>query len=256
MEGGVDMNIVPIKVLETNYCYCIHDGDQAWVVDPGESEPVIDYLIRNKLVLEGILLTHKHWDHTQGVEALRERYGVRVYGGAREDFPFVCEGVEEGECIRVFGQSVRCLHTPGHTIGGCVWYFSGVLFSGDILFGGGCGRIFEGSAFEMYQSLKRLSMLPLDTKVYFGHEYTKRNLVFAMQVLPRDADIQDRLKATLGVSTPSTIELERKTNVFFRVNEKEVQAAVRNNQEVRLSGDVGYFQALRVWKNQFDEGDE
>jgi len=225
------VNVEPIDCLSDNYAYLLwQDGGlDALVVDPSESAPVRRALDAHGLRLAGILCTHHHWDHVGGVEPLcREQPGLAVYC-SDYDVPRIkgaTRGLAHAQVFESFGLRVECLHVPGHTLGALAYCVEDSVFTGDTLFGAGCGRLFEGSPEQMYESLTRLEALATSTRVYFGHEYTRDNLAFARALEPGNPRVATRFECASGRTTPSTIELERQTNPFLRCSDMRVREAL------------------------------
>ena len=211
----MDVKIIPI--LDDNYAYIIQSGDEVGVVDPGESQHVIDYLDNNNLSLDWVINTHKHWDHVNGNEKLIEKYGAKLAA------PPECgdaDVVLHYEDAFAFGDTVfQIFHTPGHTAGHIILFNPTyrILFSGDTLFAMGCGRVFEGSMDDMYQSMQTVKSLPPETAIYCGHEYTKGNAKFAKHILPDNLAIFERSqKLEEEICTmPTTLAEELATNPFL-----------------------------------------
>ena len=245
------MKIVPIRTLETNYTYVIHCSKGVIVVDPGEFAAVDRYLVSQALQLKAILLTHKHWDHVDGVAQLSEKYTCPIYGGREEAFGFEVNGLVHEKPIEIEGLEVTPIHLPGHTMGAIGILIENALFSGDVLFGAGCGRLFEGTPEDMMLSMDRIAALDDDVFIYFGHEYTASNLKFAQIVEPASQAIQSRMEKGGMSTTPSTLKLEKQTNPFLRIDEKGVIDAVNNKFNLSVSDRAKRLGLLREWKDSF-----
>lgn len=239
----------------------LHDGHQALVVDPGDAQPVQDALQRFGLQLETILITHHHPDHTGGVAALRQGSGAIVFGPAREVMPEPLKRLSGGETLRSLCLSFTVIDVPGHTAGHIAYFCeiaddAPILFCGDTLFSGGCGRLFEGTAAQMLASLDALAALPGATRVCCAHEYTLGNLEFARVVEPGNQALAQYSASALGLrqrkqpTLPSSVGLERQINPFLRTRQAEVMAAVQQF-DASARDPVSIFAALRQWKNQF-----
>ena len=240
----------------------LHDGRDAIVVDPGDSAPVIAALATNGLVLAGILVTHHHDDHVGGVDALRPLLKGVVYGPARERIPQPFVPLVDGARIEVCGLSFEVLDVPGHTAGHIAYFHAAqdaqapIVFCGDTLFSGGCGRLFEGTPAQMNASLKRLASLPADTRVCCAHEYTLANLRFAAAADGDNPDLtaytrRCEMLRSQGLPTlPGSIGQERLVNPFLRCGEPAVVQAARRHGAAS-DGEIDVFTALRQWKNDF-----
>jgi hydroxyacylglutathione hydrolase len=256
------MNLIPLPAFQDNYLWLLHDGQRALVVDPGDAGPVRACLARHRLQLEAILVTHHHPDHVGGVDELRDATGAQVYGPARERIPEPLVRLSEGDRIEVLGLPFDVLDVPGHTAGHIAYYCphldgAPLLFCGDTLFSGGCGRLFEGTAGQMAASLAKLAALPGPTRVCCTHEYTLGNLKFATVVEPGNAQLihyrqQCEERRSRGEPTlPSTIEVENGINPFLRTREPEIARAAHAYNAADETDPVAVFAALRQWKNEF-----
>lgn len=271
------IRIQSIPAFDDNYIWMMTDGRHAAVVDPGVAAPVIRVLDELGLELSAILLTHLHYDHNRGVPGLLERWSVPVFGPLLNEYdrvshpPWPKPGTVPLDCVtHVVGEGDRIivdtldvamsvLAVPGHTKGHIAFLERqrDWLFTGDTLFGGGCGKVFGGSMQDMIDSLDRLARLPSRTQIYCAHEYTLSNLRFALAVEPSNAELASRYEADSrkresGLATlPSTIGVERATNPFLRVMEPEVLEALRTQRAVNAVTRVASFEALRAWKNSF-----
>ena len=250
--------IIRIPAFKDNYIWLLRKGASAVAVDPGDAQPVIDVLTQTGLSLRAVFVTHHHQDHQGGVADLVRQFPVPVFGPAAESITAVTHPLPGGERIHcdALDCEVEVLSTPGHTAGHLSYLACGCLFCGDTLFAGGCGRVFEGSPRQLYDSLRRLSALPDDTRVFCAHEYTESNLRFALAVEPGNSCLRDRIDEVAeirgeGLATlPSTMILEKQTNPFLRCSEPEVVASARMHG-ARSDDPVEVFAALREWKNRF-----
>lgn len=250
------MRVVPVACLSDNYAYLVCDGARAAVVDPSEAAPVRAAAAREGVSLEAIWCTHHHWDHVGGVAELAAG-GLPVLGHVSETgrIPQLSVALEDGGEV-VFGAlRGHVMHVPGHTLGALAYVVEDVVFTGDTLFGAGCGRLFEGSPPMMHGSLSRLAALPGATRVMSGHEYTVANLRFAAAVEPASEAVRARAAAAAaaraaGAPTASTVADELATNPFLRVREPAVIAAARQHG-AEGDDEVAVFAAIRSWKNSF-----
>lgn len=281
------MNLIPLPAFNDNYFWLLHDGAHAIVVDPGEALVVSSALQRLELKLDAILVTHHHADHVGGVQTLRLATGAQVYGPGFEDIPEPVTRLNQGDSFKSLGLSFSVIDVPGHTSGHIAYYCADaplaqsgtlikqqpILFCGDTLFSGGCGRLFEGTPAQMLDSLDKLATLPADTLVCCAHEYTLTNLKFANAVEPSNANLVNytahcqTLRAMNLPTLPSTMGLECLINPFLRSRESTIRQSIQayasqsqgsdpiqaqNSVSRNLSlDDVQAFAILREWKNTF-----
>jgi len=253
------LEIVPLTAFQDNYIWTLREGKNAAVVDPGEAAPVKAYLAREGLTLVAIMATHHHPDHVGGIAELVAMKKVPVFGPKDEPIPALTHpvGQDDKALIPELAAEFSVLDIPGHTRAHVAYYGLGSLFCGDTLFACGCGRVFEGTAAQMLDSLSKLAALPDETRVYCGHEYTLANIKFARAVDPGNAALaarEDRAKAlrVAGRPTlPSTLGEERATNPFLRCAEPVVVESANKYLGSRIGDPVSVFAAIREWKNRF-----
>ncbi|MBA3596199.1 MAG: hydroxyacylglutathione hydrolase [Methylibium sp.] len=257
------MNLIALPAFTDNYIWLLHDGSEAIVVDPGEAAPVVRALDEHGLKLGAIVVTHHHDDHVGGVDALRDRLvpqGV-VWGPAGGRIPQPYTPLEDGDAVELFSTSFSVIFVPGHTRDHIAFFGqpageAPLLFCGDTLFSGGCGRLFEGTPAQMHESLSKLAALPGETRVCCGHEYTLSNLKFAHAVEPDNTAVIDYTRRCQALrerdlpTLPSTIAVEQQVNPFLRVEEEQVQASVRTRNSGARDA-VSVLAALREWKNEY-----
>ena len=254
-----------IPALSDNYIWCIHDtvSKAALIVDPGEAAPARDFLDRNGLTLEAILLTHHHPDHTQGLGKLVGDSGLPVHGPADSPFGGITNTLREGDTLTWRELSFQILAVPGHTRDHIAFNSDSsvlrqpITFCGDALFACGCGRLFEGNPGQMRASLAKLREWPDKTLVCCGHEYTRANVAFARAVTPDDtelAEYQSKVEQLLGAgqpTVPTTLGQERRFNPFMRWDDPDVVSAAETRAgQQGLDGDH-VFAIIREWKDGF-----
>ncbi|AHG21325.1 hydroxyacylglutathione hydrolase [Chania multitudinisentens RB-25] len=251
------MNLISIPAFQDNYIWLL-DNQQGHcvIVDPGEAKPVLDVLARQQLIPDAILLTHHHRDHVGGVAEIVAQYPqLAVYGPQETAGKGANTFVHGGETIEINGQQYIIIAVPGHTLGHVAYYSAPYLFCGDTLFSAGCGRLFEGSAVEMHHSFQRLAQLPDDTLICCAHEYTLSNLKFSRGILPQDREIEtyqqqvERLRAKGRPSVPTTLQLERKINLFLRCHDIDLQKEIGVSSPPHSLHSV--FSELRRRKDNF-----
>ncbi len=263
------MHLHPIPAFSDNYIWLLQNGQEALVVDPGEADSVLACLAERELQLRGILVTHHHADHVGGVQALHDATGAPVFAPATEWGGLSSHAehrVQGGRHLSLLGLDWMVLDVPGHTAGHVAYVCPSVplvgqgphpvLFCGDTLFSGGCGRLFEGTPAQMLASLDTLANLPDHTLVCCTHEYTLANLRFALAVEPHNPELQHWQAVCQGLrerqrpTLPCNLGRERQINPFLRVREPTVRHAAQQHAP-HAPGDVATFATLREWKNQF-----
>jgi len=253
------MEIHAVPAFKDNYIWVLEDGRNAVAVDPGDARPVHEFLDRKGLSLAAVLATHHHADHVGGLVGLADRWRCETFGPAGEKVAGLDRRLAEGDRISIpgLGLDFGVLDIPGHTAGHIAFAGENLLFCGDTLFACGCGRLFEGTAQQMVDSLDKLARLPAATRVFCGHEYTLANIRFAEAVEPDNARLKARKqreeeKRARGVPTlPSTVEEELATNPFLRCSQPAVVTAAERHAGRRLAGAVEVFAEIREWKNNF-----
>ncbi len=251
--------VVPVRAFSDNYIWTIRDAGHAAVVDPGDARPVLDYLRSERLELVAIINTHHHADHVGGNAELLKHYRVPVYGPHDERIREVTHRMGNGDKITLphFGIGFEVFEIPGHTRSHIAFYGGGMVFSGDTLFAVGCGKLFEGTPQQMYDSLSQLVKLPDDTKVYCGHEYTLSNIRFARAADPDNSALREletkaiRLREQGQPTLPSSIGQEKATNPFVRCNEPALVKSASERAGKKLTSPVAVLAEIRDWKNKF-----
>lgn len=272
-------NLYPIPSLQDNYIWMINhpDSSDTYLIDPGCADAALDAVKKQDKRLKGILITHHHPDHTRGIQAIIEQHACPVWGPKNEVIPCRTHAMSEGQQIYLSFQThsnlthskycqlnLTVLDIPGHTIGHIAYLSkSGLLFSGDTLFSGGCGRLLGGTTEQLFQSLLRLAQLPSQTQVYCSHEYTQANLKFAMQVEPDNTELKTyqntvkKMRNAHQPSLPTTIALEKAINPFLRCHQPKIQENIKKHFNIDTSDDKTrldlntYFKLLRQWKDHF-----
>jgi hydroxyacylglutathione hydrolase len=257
--------LLPVPAFDDNYLWLLHDGESAMAVDPGDAQPILKALAQHGLQLKSILLTHHHADHVGGVAELRQATKAQVYGPAFETMPEPLSRLSGGDVLTALGLEFSVIDVPGHTAGHIAYYCPALqlagktlplLFCGDTLFSGGCGRLFEGTPAQMLASLDTLAQLPGSTLVCCAHEYTLSNLRFAKAVEPHNQALIDYEKACLSLraqhlpTLPTTIGQELLINPFLRTREPQVRA-VALSRNPQAQSDAAVFAEIRAWKNTF-----
>jgi hydroxyacylglutathione hydrolase len=252
------LEIFPIPAFSDNYIWLLsRGGPECAVVDPGEHEPVLEVLRAKGLDLRYILLTHHHWDHSGGIPGLLEHYDAQVFGPLDDRLDDWCQPCREGDTVSLpdLGLEFGVLDIPAHTRSHVAFHGHGMVFSGDTLFSIGCGRLFEGTPAQMQDAMDKLAELPPETRVYCGHEYTRSNCQFALQVEPDNTTLQARSRAVQAlrdageVTLPSTIGEELAANPFMRCREPSVVEAARGIEPEAVAG-ASTMAVIRAWKDR------
>lgn len=251
------LDIKSIPAFNDNYIWLIENSDRRCiVVDPGDAEPVIDYLDAHELTLEAILVTHHHNDHTGGIAKLKARDTSLTVFGPMQSVKAIDISLAHGDEFTCLGQTFAVLGLPGHTLDHIGYVTDQHLFCGDVLFSGGCGRVFEGTMEQMHTSLTRIASLPDETLIYPAHEYTLANLKFALAVEPKNLALQEywqqcqTLRAESKPTLPTSLKKEKAINPFIRCDSAEIISSTQargNNSTAPLA----VFTSLREWKNEF-----
>lgn len=265
------INIHGIPAFSDNYIWCLfNDKGNAIIIDPGCAEPVEQFLNSNNLKLEAILVTHHHHDHIGGVKQLKEKYSPKVFGFIEANFDFLDVKVKEGQSFQALNLEFKTLEVPGHTLDHIAFYvdiptidtqentsLQPSLFCGDILFSAGCGRLFEGTAEQMLNSLNKLTNLPANTLIYCAHEYTLSNLAFAKTLMPNNEALSSYIsvcedKRRKGYPTiPTILSTELEINPFLRSHDPEIYSSLKNEGLIKEHTNQEVFRAVRKAKDSF-----
>lgn len=235
------LEVVAVPAFSDNYIWLVRDGasGEVAVVDPGDAAPALAESERRGWAVAQVWNTHHHWDHSGGNVAMKQATGCTVSGPAAEDIPGRDVALSEGSELRIGEHRGRAIEIPGHTLGHLALVFEeqGIAFVGDTLFAMGCGRLFEGTAEQMFRSLQRIAALPGDTRLYCGHEYTLSNARFAANAEPANRDIAERLarveelRSAGEITLPTTVALELATNPFLRAADWQEFARLRAEKD-------------------------
>ena len=255
------ITLKPIPSLSDNYIWLLINNTKstAAIVDPGTSAGCEKFLEQEKIQPVAILVTHRHWDHVNGIEQLVNKYDIPVYGPATEFVPCLTTPLTENDDVRIpeLELDLRVIDIGGHTAGHIGYLTDNKLFCGDTLFSAGCGRLLGGTAAQLHASLNRICQLPDDTVIYCTHEYTLDNLRFAQAVEPDNPHIQSRidevkaLRAENLPSLPVTLEMEKRYNPFLRTSQKSIIQSVARYSGQQIENSEDCFTYLRMWKDGF-----
>ncbi|GLX76752.1 hydroxyacylglutathione hydrolase [Thalassotalea insulae] len=260
------VNISPIKAFSDNYIWAItkSESHHLALIDPGDAKVCIDHIEQQQLVLSHILITHHHPDHTGGISELvrychNKQWPIEVLAPKSNVIPDVTRQLKEKDKIELtdFDVTLTVIELPGHTLDHIGYYNNELLFCGDTLFSGGCGRLFEGSPEQMHTSLNKLKQLPEQTAVYCTHEYTLANLEFALAVEPKNPKLVHyyhqvaELRRQDKVSLPSSIALEKQINPFLRADQTSIKESAQQYLAHALHDEVAVFATIRKWKDSF-----
>lgn len=251
------MNLNSISAFQDNYIWVLNDEHgKCIIVDPGDAQPVLKTIEDNHWQPEAILLTHHHNDHVGGVKELLKKFpGLVVYGPEETQDKGTNRVVRDGDKVNILKYEFSVIATPGHTLGHICFYSKPYLFCGDTMFSGGCGRLFEGTAENMYDSFQKLNKLPADTLICCAHEYTLSNVKFSLSILSGDEELNrycrkvKELRAKNHSTLPSSLAIERKINLFLRTNDVDLKEKI--NKETSLQQPQQIFAWLRAKKDAF-----
>lgn len=250
------MTLTKILSLSNNYIWVLYNKYQECLLfDPGESEPALQFLFRKKFNLKGILLTHHHSDHIGGVKELLTHFPVPVYGPKEIVTLEIDHIVSHGDVFTLCGLIFSVIALPGHTLGHVGFYSIPWLFCGDTVFSAGCGRLFEGTPKQMYSSFQKINQLPAETVICGAHEYTLSNIAFSNKILPNNKFIRSYQRKIYDLmlrgksSLPTTLQLERKINLFFQCHDVKLQNKL--NVHFNELEEWRVFDALRKKKDTF-----
>tara|TARA_B100000424_G_scaffold257738_1_gene238987 strand:- start:158 stop:922 length:765 start_codon:yes stop_codon:yes gene_type:complete len=253
------LSVKPIKAYQDNYIWLVSTNEGSIVVDPGESKKILNLIDNNEIDLKGVLITHHHFDHTNGLSDLLNKKGLEVYG-PKNNVHGINNIVKNNDKFTVIGIDFEVIEIPGHTLDHIAFYSFNdgqpILFCGDTLFSGGCGRVFEGTFNQMFIALKKISKYPSETKIFCGHEYTLSNLKFALAVDENNEDLikeYDNIKNMVdsgNPSLPTILGKELKINPFLRCDNHHIKNKIVSKFNTS-DDELEVFCALRQWKDNF-----
>lgn len=253
------IQVFPIKAFNDNYIWAIHTAmhSKVIVVDPGDAAPVIEYLTQHGKTLSAILVTHHHWDHTNGIAALKSHFpDCTVYGPKDSPCDLIEVNVGENDTLNFnpLGLSLTVMEVPGHTLDHIAYYNDNMVFCGDTLFNAGCGRLFEGTPKQMFNSLNRLAKLPDHCLVYCTHEYSRANVKFALHLEPQNNQLlayANKIAKHDEITLPSTIALEKAINPFLRSHLEPIKALLVSQYKIDSNDEVALWHGVRKLKDDF-----
>jgi len=253
------LSVEPIKAFTDNYIWLVSTNEGSIVIDPGESKNIQKLIDNNTIDLKGILITHHHYDHTNGLSELVKINELEVYGPVN-NIDGINHRLTDKDKISIIGIDFDVISIPGHTLDHIGFYSANannpILFCGDTLFAGGCGRIFEGTYEQMFHALKKITKLPINTNIYCGHEYTLSNLKFALEADDTNKELIEEFKKVENKinsnipSLPTTLDKELKVNPFLRCDNINIQNKIIEKFKVS-NNELEVFTALRKWKDNF-----
>ena len=253
------LKISPINAFSDNYIWLIQTNEGNTLVDPGDSKPIISTIDKLGITIDDILITHHHFDHIGGLESLKPLIKGSVIGPKNNAIDLLDKHVGEGDIIESIGLRFSVFEVPGHTLDHIAFYSETekeVLFCGDTIFSGGCGRVFEGTFEQMNHSLEKLMSLPSKTEIYCAHEYTLSNLQFALMAEPDNVDLKEyelnsKNKRERNIPTiPTTLGQELQINPFLRVAETSLREAISDKLDhSNMTSNAEVFGFLRSWKD-------
>ena len=253
------LKISPINAFSDNYIWLIQTNEGNTLVDPGDSKPIISTIDKLGIAIDDILITHHHFDHIGGLELLKPLIKGSVIGPKNNTIDLLDKHVGEGDIIESIGLRFSVFEVPGHTLDHIAFYSETekeVLFCGDTIFSGGCGRVFEGTFEQMNHSLEKLMSLPSKTEIYCAHEYTLSNLQFALMAEPDNIDLKEyelnsKNKREKNIPTiPTTLGQELQINPFLRVAETSLREAISDKLDhSNMTSNAEVFGFLRSWKD-------
>lgn len=248
-----------VKIFTDNYIWILvnNENRHCVIIDPGDAKPLLNFVQLHQLIPIAIFITHHHRDHSAGIAEIVSTYNIPVYGSTKSQLPEITHPVDETSTIALEEANMRfnIMSIPGHTLDHIAYHFQDMLFCGDTLFSGGCGRVFEGSYEQMFNSLNKIAALPDQTKIYCTHEYTLANLLFAHKIDPDNiklneylAFVQEKTKKDL-ITLPSTLEIEKQINPFLRCNNAAFVVQLEKREGIKFNETLDVFTYIRELKN-------